>query len=195
MTWALKSLKKFYFNSLLFSKVYVVWAKKYRGVILHETEEGYKIWRGTDLFQNWQKEYDKFWTEHSKVSTSSTLMGSFWAKYIYIAWTKKVERSYLSRHWRVMQNLKKNWLVAWRWHEEFGKFSPEHWKVSKLELWWNPFAQSRKCVTLKFTEELCVMTMKNDTKIEEELTCRFKIDMRNFTNVDPSTRKSKKFVF
>ena len=47
----------------------------------------------------------------------------------------------------------------------------------------------------KFTEELCVITMKNDTKIEEELTCRFKIDMRNFTNVDPSTRKSKKFVF
>ena len=49
-------------------------------------------------------------------------------------------------------------------------------------------------MTLKFTEKLCVMTMKNDTKIEEELTCRFKIDMRNFTNFDPSTRKSKKFV-
>ena len=31
------------------------------------------------------------------------------------------------------------------------------------------------------------MKMKNDTKVEEELTCRFKIDMRNFTNVDPST--------
>ena len=30
------------------------------------------------------------------------------------------------------------------------------------------------------------MTMKNDTKIEEELTCRFKIDMRNFTNFEPS---------
>ena len=38
------------------------------------------------------------------------------------------------------------------------------------------------------------MTMKNDTKTEEELTCRFKIDMMNFTNFDPSTRKSKKFV-
>ena len=36
------------------------------------------------------------------------------------------------------------------------------------------------------------MTMKNDTKIEEELTCRFKIDMRNLTNFDSSTRKSKK---
>ena len=36
------------------------------------------------------------------------------------------------------------------------------------------------------------MTMKNDTKIEEELTCHFKIDKRNFTNFDPSTPKSTK---
>ena len=36
--------------------------------------------------------------------------------------------------------------------------------------------------------------MKNDTKIEEELTCRFKIYMSNFTNFDPSTQKSKKFA-
>ena len=49
-------------------------------------------------------------------------------------------------------------------------------------------------MTLKFTEELCVMTIKNDTKIEEELTC-FKYDMRNFTNFDPSTQKYEKFVF
>ena len=39
------------------------------------------------------------------------------------------------------------------------------------------------------------MTMKNYTKIEEELTCRFKIYMRNFTNFDPSTRKSKNVCF
>ena len=46
---------------------------------------------------------------------------------------------------------------------------------------------------LKFTEEL--QTMKNDTKIEEEMICRFETDMRNFTSFDPSTRKSKKFAF
>ena len=40
---------------------------------------------------------------------------------------------------------------------------------------------------LKFSEELCVITMKNDAKFEEELTCRSKIDMKNFTNFDPST--------
>ena len=38
------------------------------------------------------------------------------------------------------------------------------------------------------------MTTKNDTKIEEELTCRFKIDMRNLTNFDSSTQKSKKIA-
>ena len=42
-------------------------------------------------------------------------------------------------------------------------------------------------MSLKFTEELCFMTMKNDAKFEEELTCHFKIDIRNLTNYDPST--------
>ena len=36
------------------------------------------------------------------------------------------------------------------------------------------------------------MTMKNDAKLE--LTCQFKIDMRNLTNFDLSTRKSQKFA-
>ena len=36
------------------------------------------------------------------------------------------------------------------------------------------------------------MTMKNDAKLEKELTCRFKIDITNSTNFDPSTRKSQK---
>ena len=49
-------------------------------------------------------------------------------------------------------------------------------------------------MSLKFTGELCVMTMKNDAKIEEELTCQFKIDMRNLINFDPSTRKPQKFA-
>ena len=49
-------------------------------------------------------------------------------------------------------------------------------------------------MSLKFTGELFVMTMKNDAKLEEELTRRFITDMRNLTNIDPSTQKSRKFV-
>ena len=35
------------------------------------------------------------------------------------------------------------------------------------------------------------MTMKINAKFEEELTCHFKTDMRNLTNFDLSTQKSK----
>ena len=42
-------------------------------------------------------------------------------------------------------------------------------------------------MSLKLAEELCFMTMKNDAKFEEELTCHVKTDMRNLTNFDPRT--------
>ena len=46
-------------------------------------------------------------------------------------------------------------------------------------------------MSLKLTGELFVMTMENDVKFEEELTCQFKIDMGNWTNFDLSTRNLK----
>ena len=85
MTWALKSLKNFHFNSLFLSNVYIVWAKK-------TTEElsFMKLNRNTKFGEestcrfkiDIYKEFDKFWSEHSKVTKIFTLMGSFWAKYI-----------------------------------------------------------------------------------------------------------------
>ena len=45
---------------------------------------------------------------------------------------------------------------------------------------------------LKFTEELCVVSMNNDAKLEEELTCHYKIYMRNVTNFELSTQKPQK---
>ena len=39
------------------------------------------------------------------------------------------------------------------------------------------------------------MTMKNDAKLEEELTCQFKVDMETLKNFDPSTQKFQKFTF
>ena len=49
-------------------------------------------------------------------------------------------------------------------------------------------------MSLKFTEEFCVMAMKNDAKFEEELTCQFKIDM-NSMKFGPSTGKSQNLHF
>ena len=47
-------------------------------------------------------------------------------------------------------------------------------------------------MNLKFTGELCVIIMKNDGKLEEELACYFKIDTKNSTNIDQSTPKPQK---
>ena len=121
-------------------------------------------------------------------------MCSFWAKYILFV---------LKRYRGAIFHDTEKWCKIWRknnlwfekWHEEFGKVSPEYLKVSKLGLWWDPFVQSKKCMSLQFTEELCVITMKNDTKMEVELTCRFKIDMRNLTNLTRVLESLKNLYF
>ena len=57
--------------------------KIYRGVMCNETEELWKIWRGIDLScQDRQKQFDKFWFDHWKVSKIYFLMGGFWLKYV-----------------------------------------------------------------------------------------------------------------
>ena len=127
----------------------------------------------------------------STQNSQKFLIGSFCAKYLKFD---------LKKYRGVIFDGTEEGCKIWRkidlwfgiWHEEYGKCSPEHLKVSKLGLWWDPLIQSRKCMSLKFTEEPFVMTMKNDAKFEEELTCRFKVDMRNLTNLDSSTQNSKK---
>ena len=125
--------------------------------------------------QNWHEEFEKFWPEHSRISKICTLLSCFWQKYIMFE---------LNSYRVVMFDGTEYWCKIWKktdlcfqkWHEEFGKFSPEH--VSKSKNWdfyWILLSKSRKCMSLKFTEELCVMTMKNDVKFEEDLTYQFKL--------------------
>ena len=42
-------VQKFLFDGLFLSKVYEVWAKKYRGIIFHDTEQWCKVWINPDL--------------------------------------------------------------------------------------------------------------------------------------------------
>ena len=70
-----KVSKIFTLMDFFWAKYILFELKKYRGVIFHETEEGYKIWRGIDLsFQNWHKEFDKISPEHLKASK----LGLWW---------------------------------------------------------------------------------------------------------------------
>ena len=108
--------------------------KKYIGVMSHDPEQWFKIWRKTDFsFQKWQ-EFGEFWSEHSK-RLKNLHFDWFLLCKVFNVWPKKVQRSYLSWHWRVMQNLKTfffkfcitfqcHWWFG-KWNDEFGKFSPQ----------------------------------------------------------------------
>ena len=85
--------------------------KKYRGVMSHDTEEWCKIWRKTDsVFQKWLW---RILIGALKILKNLHFDWCLLCK-VYNVWPKKVQRSYISWHWRVMQNLKKNWLVVWK---------------------------------------------------------------------------------
>ena len=84
--------------------------KIYRGVLCHDNEDWYQIWTVTDLpVQNWHEAFDKFWPEHLKIPKICSLTGCFWPKYKMFE-LKQVYRSCAWWHWRLMQNLKEDWL-------------------------------------------------------------------------------------
>ena len=156
----------------------------------HDPEDWCKIWRKTICCFKNERNLVNF--DPSTRSPKNLHFHWFVLCKVFNVWPKKSQRSYLWWHWKVMQNLKKNWLEVWKMTWGIWWIFTRALEVSKLELWWDPFAQSRKCMSLKFTDKLCLVTMKNDAKFEEELTCHLKIDMQNLTNFDSNTQKSKK---
>ena len=88
--------------------------KKYRRVISYDTEEWCKVWRKTvavDLknemtnLVNFNASSDKSENLHFDVLLLSI---------VYKVSTKKVQKSYLLWHWRVIQTMKKNSLFVWK---------------------------------------------------------------------------------
>ena len=141
--------------------------KKNRGIIFHETDEGCKIWGGINsLFQNWHKEFDKIWTEHSKVSKILILMGSFWAKYIFFE--LKRNRGIIfhetEQGCKICREIDS---LFQKWHKEFDKIWPEHSKVSKILILVGPFwAKYILFEPKKSTQELSFMTLESDARFE-----------------------------
>ena len=100
------------FDDILFSlKLKTYELKICMGVFCHDNEEWWNIWRGTDLsVQNQHEEFEKFWSEHLKISKIFFLIDCFWTKHIKFE-LKKVQRSYVWWHQISMQILKENWLA------------------------------------------------------------------------------------
>ena len=146
--------------------------KMYEEVMSHDMEKWCKIWRKADLlFQKWQ-DFGESWSEHPKVSKICTLIGPFYAKYITLD-LKNYRGVIFHDTEESCKVCTKTDLWFGKLYEKFDKSLPEHLKVSKLGLWWHPFVQSKKCMSLNFTGMLCVITMTNYAKFEKELTCQF----------------------
>ena len=79
---------------------------------------------------------------------------------------KKVQKSYLSWHWRVMQSLKKNWLVVSNMTWGIWRIFTQPLKSLKISFWWDLFVQSIQGLSYKNTEKLSFMKLSSDGKFE-----------------------------
>ena len=74
-----------------------------------------------------------------------------------------------------------------------GSFRQSTWKSQNVDFWilLNP---KYKMYEVRIYRGIICNDNEKDAKLEEELTCRFKIEMRTLMNFNPSTQKSQKFA-
>ena len=106
---------------------------KYRGVIFHDTEHWCKIWINLDTVVS-KLAWGIRWTFIKAVKNLKicTFMGSFCPK--RNASAGKLQRNYVSWHWKVMQNVSENWLVTWKMTRNLANFHASSWKSENLHL-------------------------------------------------------------
>ena len=161
--------------------------KIYREDLSHDNEECCKIWREIDMknLTNFDPSIKNFKNFHFN-RLLLTKVNNVWVK-------ESIGELFLMEL-NIDATFEEKLTCAFKkWLRNLVNFHQSMFGSLKLGLWWNPFIY-RRCMSLKSTGEVCVMTMKNDAKIKEEFTCQFKIHMRNLKNFDLSTRKSQKFA-
>ena len=113
--------------------------KKYRRVLSYDTQEWFKVWRKTDFgskndtknLLNFNASSDKSENLHLDVLLLSIA---------YKVSAKKVQKYYLSWHWRVIQTLKKSWFIVWKM--TWGIWSILKWAVKTQKICAAAFVKS-----------------------------------------------------
>ena len=108
-------------------------------------------------------------------------------------WTWNLRGSFVSWQWRMIQNLKRNWLVSlkltwgiwWILTWALENLKNLHFNGMLLNKLYNVWAKNS-------IKELCLMAVNTDGKFEGKMTCVFKNDMRNLANFHQSTFESLK---
>ena len=148
--------------------------KKYRRVMFDGTEDWCKIWRKTDLyFLKWHEEFGTFSPEHVQKSKNWVFSWVLLSK-VENMWAWNLQGGYVSWKWRMMQNLKRNWLVNskltwviwWILSQALENLKNLNFNKLLLTKVYNVWAQ-------KNTEELFLIALQIDAKFEGKLTCTF----------------------
>ena len=106
--------QKFHFNSLLLSRVYIVWAKKAQKRYISWN------WRGIQNLEGNRLAVSKLASEIWHILTWALKslkdfhFNAVLLSKVYIVWTKKVERELSFMTLKSDAKFEKNWLVAWK---------------------------------------------------------------------------------
>ena len=146
------------------------------------TEYWCNIWNKTDLrFQIWHKEFSKFSSERFQKSENWDFDGILLSK-VENLWAQSLQGSFVSWQWKMIQNLKRNWLVS-------SKLTGGIWPIltrapkNLINLYFNglPFLVYNVWAN-KSVLEFCLIALNIDDTFEGKLTFVFKNDMRNLAN-------------
>ena len=135
----------------------------------------------------WQKEFIKVQNSSCSCEISPNLyFDTLLLLKAYKISAKKLYRTYVSWHWRVMQTLKKIQCVAQKW-QEFGEFWSKHSKVSKISNLIGTFHAKYKTFDLKKYSGVIFHDIEDFCKFWRKLTCGLENDIRDLANFHQST--------
>ena len=119
--------------------------KKYRGFMSHDTEE----WMQNLKKKNVVSKMIRIWWILIRALKSLKNFYFDWSLLwkVYNFWPKKVQSSYHSWHWKVMQNLKKNCFVVWKMTWEIWQIFTRTLASVKIGTLMGSFCQSRRIHT------------------------------------------------
>ena len=148
----------------------------YRGVLLNGTEYWCTIWRRTDLcFEKWHEGFSKFSPEHVWKSEHWNFDGILLSK-VENLWAQNFQGKFVWWQWRMIQNLKRNWLVS-------SKLTQEIWQIltraleNPKNVHFNRLLLIKVCSAWakKSIEELCLMALNLIQNLKETGLCFLKI--------------------
>ena len=148
-----------------------------------------------NLKENWHEAWRNLVNFHAGSQMSENLYfdGLLQSKAFKVL-GEKANKSYVSWHWRVMQSLKKNWLLVpkmtWRtWWTLM-------WAVASLKICTLMcYLSIAYKVSAKKVHQSYLMALKSDPNFEEKLTFCLKNDVRNLVNFNASSGKSENLHF